>query len=65
MSCCSTMCCSSICNRVVNFFKGITVEPLFFLFAFGHGLNYLIVQSLYIEKVCFLQIGFLLLLVSV
>ena len=39
-------------NRLILIWRNITVEPLFFLFTLNYGLFYIVSQTLYIEKVC-------------
>ena len=49
---------SHFCGTMVNFFKNITVEPAYLMFAISQGLYIIVASELYISKVCKVNLAF-------
>ena len=45
-------------TRTVRFFNAITIEPAYVLFTLSHGLYTIVAQTLYIDKVCNVNLAF-------
>ena len=48
----------SFLDNLKEAWKGVTVEPVLFLFSLTQGLYIIIAQSLYVAKVCNVNLGF-------